>query len=136
MRRKVNRQKGYSTLISVIIVSAITFSFALSLLTISTANNKLMITIERSQLAKALANTCAEQALFAIRKDTNFSGDGGLVMGQGSCTYSVIKIIGEEREILASGTVATVTRKLKISVTKINPVIQVSSWQEVADFTN
>jgi len=136
MKRNRDKQKGYSTLISVIIVSAITFSLTLSLLAIGTASNKLMITRERSQLAKTLANTCAEQALFAIRRDTNFGGDGALVIGQGSCTYSVIKVISEEREILVSGTVATVTRKLKISVEKINPVIQISSWQEVADFPN
>lgn len=125
--------RGYITLVAVIIVGAVGVSVSLSLLWLGAGTSRSSLARQQSDQAKALANTCAEEALRQIRDSTPYSGTGNLTLGQGTCTYTVTVGSGEARTITASGTVGTIKRKISISLTAINPQIVVSSWQEVAD---
>lgn len=81
-----------------------------------------------------LASACSEEALQTINSLPTFQGTGNLVLGKGSCTYTVIAGSGESRTINASGTVNNIIRKIKIVISQITPVISIASWQETADF--
>ena len=89
--------------------------------------------MEQSNQAKALANACAEEALQQIRDSTPFTGTGNLTLGQGSCNYTVTSGGGQNRTIASTGTVGSIVRKVKTTIDKINPGINITSWQEVAD---
>lgn len=125
---------GYIALISILIISAVLLLVAVSsgLLSISEAN----IGLEKSQGSRAFysASACAEEALQKIREFLSFSGSGNIATKEGSCSYQVTKSDGQNRLITASGTAQNTTRKIKIAIDQILPEINISSWQEVADF--
>ncbi len=127
-------KKGYVALITVLITGAIGVAIATSLLLLGLGSSRTSFALEQSNQAKALANACSEEALQQIRDSTPFTGTGSLTLGQGTCGYTVVNDGGENRTVTASGTVGTVVRKIKIIVNTINPAINLTSWQEVADF--
>jgi len=126
--------KGYMTLLTVIIASAIATSITIFILTTGTNSSRSAFVIEQSTQAQALANACAEDALQEISDSTPFEGSGALSLGQGACSYTVTKLTGQNRTIDATGTIGSIVRKVQISIDNINPSINITSWQEVADF--
>lgn len=126
--------KGYIALITVLVVGAIGVAICVSLLLLGLGSSRTSFSLEQSNQTKALANACAEEALQQIRDSTPFEGTGNLTLGQGTCTYTVTKLTGQNRTITATGTVGTIVRKVKVIIDAISPSINVTSWQEVADF--
>ena len=127
------QQKGFITLLSVLVVGAVGIAITLSLILLGLGSSRTSFAIEQSNQAKALANACAEEALQQIRDSTSFTGSGTLTLGQGTCTYTVTSQGAQNRTITSSGTVGTVVRKVTIIINNINPLITPTSWQEVSD---
>ncbi|MEK7607279.1 MAG: hypothetical protein AAB444_03740 [Patescibacteria group bacterium] len=125
---------GYATLMSVLIVGAIGIAIATSLLLLGVGFLRTSFAGDQSGGARALANSCAEEGLRQIRNASSFTGTGNLTLGQGTCSYTVTSQGGENRTVITSGLVNTITRKVKVIINAINPSIQTVSWQEVADF--
>jgi hypothetical protein len=125
---------GYITLMSVLIVGAIGTAIAVSIILLGLGVSRNSFALEQSNQAKALANSCAEEALQQIRNSTPFTGTGSLSSVQGVCEYEVINDGGQDRTINASGTVKTIVRKVKVTIDTINPNINIASWQEVGGF--
>ncbi|MBI2645178.1 hypothetical protein HYW94_03345 [Candidatus Uhrbacteria bacterium] len=125
---------GFIALISVLIIGVLGISIVTSLLLLGVGSSKTSLASEQSAQAKALANACAEEALQHIHDSTSYTGSDTLTLGQGTCAYTVTSQGGQNRTITSSGTVGTIIRKEKIIITGVNPAIQISSWQEVADF--
>lgn len=126
-----NNRGGYIFLITVLVIGAVGVAIATSLLWLGLGSSKSSFALTQSNQAKALANACAEEALQQITNSISFSGTGNLALGQGTCTYTVTKLTGQNRTITASGTVGTIIRKINISINKITPNVVVTSWQEV-----
>ena len=129
-----NYQKGYIALITVLVTGAVGVAIAVSVLWLGLGSSKTSFSMEQSNQAKALANACSEEALQQIRDSTPFTGSGNLTFGQGTCSYTVTSQGGQNRTITASASVGTIVRKVKITIDKITPSINITSWQEVADF--
>ena len=129
-----NYQSGYVVLITVLVTGAVGVAIVVSLLLLGLSSSRTSFAIEQSNQAKALANACAEEALQQIRDSTPFEGTGVLDLGQGSCSYTVTALTGENRTITATGTVGAVVRKISIVLDSVLPSINIASWQEVADF--
>jgi len=128
------RERGYITLLSVLVLGAVGIAIAISLVLLGVGASRTSFANEQALQARALANACAEEGLEQIRDNTSFSGTNSLSLGQGSCTYTVTNLGGSDRTIESSGTVGQVVRKVEIAIDAINPQINVTSWQEVADF--
>ncbi len=118
---------------SVLIVGAVGTTIALAIILSGLASSRSGFAFMQSAQANALAYACAEEALQQIRDSTPFTGSGNLSLGQGACTYTVLSQGGQNRTVDAVGTVGTVVRKMRVTITTINPQIVVSSWQEVAN---
>ena len=129
-----DKQSGYITLLTVLIVSAVAVSIGSSLLLLGLGNARSGFTLQQSKRAAALADACAEEALQQMRFSTAYSGTASLSLDGGSCTYTVTLGAGENRDLQATGTLGTVVRKVWISVTQLTPKTIISSWQEVAHF--
>lgn len=127
-------KKGYVALISVLVVSAVGIAVTLSLILLGIGTSRTSFAYEQSNQAKGLANACAEEAMQRIRDSTPFTGSDTLTLGMGTCTYTVTTQGPQSRTITANGTVGTIIRKVRIVIDRINPTIQVVSWQEIADF--
>ncbi len=132
--QKSKVQDGYIALITVLVTGAVGVAIATSLLLLGLGSSRTSFSLEQSNQAKALANACSEEALQQIRDSTPFTGTGNLTLGQGTCSYTVTSGGGQNRTITSSGIVGTIVRKVKIIIDKITPNINVTSWQEVADF--
>ncbi len=127
-------EKGYIALLSTLFLVAIGGVVAGSLILLGLGFSKTSFVLDQSNQAKALANACAEEALEKIQESTPFSGSATINLGDGSCSYTVTKLTGQNRTVISSGTAGTIIRKVSISIDKINPNINITSWQEVADF--
>ena len=125
---------GYIALISIIIICAVVLLIAVSagLLSISEAG----MGLKKNQASEAYyyASACAEQALQQIRELTPFTGTDTIVFDNGTCDYAVSSQGGGNRIITASGTINNIIRKIQITINQINPLINIISWQEVANF--
>lgn len=128
-----NVQRGYIALITVLVVGAVGVTVAVSVILLGLGSSRTSFAFEQSNQAKALANACAEEALQKIRDSMPFEGSGSLTLGQGTCIYIVTKQTGQNRTVTASGTVGTIIRKVHITLDKITPSINITSWQEVED---
>ena len=129
-----DRPGGYVALLAVLVVGAVGIAVVLSVILLGVGSSRTSFAVELSDQAKGLANACVEEALQQIRDSTPFTGAGSLTFGQGTCNYTVTAGAGENRTIDGSGTVDNVVRKAKVTVTAINPLITIGSWQEIADF--
>ncbi len=135
VQRQYDRsQSGYIVLTTVLIVGAVGVAAAVAVLWLGLVDSKSSFALEQSNQAKALANACSDEALQQIRDSTSYSGTGNLTLGQGTCTYTVTNNGGTSRTIISTGTVGTVVRKVKITIDRINPSINVTSWKEVGNF--
>ncbi len=123
--------KGFITLISVLVLTAIGVAVGVSVILSGLGSSRSAFALEQSGQAKALANACAEESLQQIYDSIPFSGTATLTFGEGSCTYTVTKLTGQNRTIAVTGTVGTIVRKVNILIDKITPTINITSWQEV-----
>jgi hypothetical protein len=126
--------KGFTILLSVLIISALAVTIAVSLITLSADTSHTNFIQEQSYMAKALATACAEEALEKIQESTSFVGTGSLTLQNTTCAYTVTNIGGQNRAITAYATIGSLIQKIAISLDKINPDIHIVSWQDVADF--
>lgn len=122
---------GYVALISVLIVGAIGVMVVTGVILSSLAWSRTSFVQEQSFQAKALADACMEEALQQIKDSIPFSGNGTITLGQGSCAYTVTNNGAQNRSVVSTGTVGTVVRKVSVTLDKISPSINITSWQEV-----
>ena len=134
MSNAIRRHSGYVTLFSILVISAIAVTITLSVILIGIATNKSSQTTGQSKQANAAATACAEEALEQIKENTALTGTFTLTPGGVSCTYVIINTGVTSREIDASSTAGDATRRIKVLISALSPLITVSSWQEVADF--
>jgi hypothetical protein len=127
-------RSGYIILVSILVVGAVGLAITLSLLLLSVDSARTSLALEQTSQARGLANACVEEALEQIRANSLFTGSGNLSLGQGTCGYTVTSQTGQNRTVIASGTVDTVVRKSKIIINNLNPTLTITSWQELADF--
>lgn len=134
MKHVPTSQFGYITLLAVLVVGAVGVATVTSLLLLGTDASRTSLALQHSATARALAHGCVEEALQEIHDDKNYDGTVTLPFTQGSCTYTVTRNGGENRTIISSGTVGNIVWKVQVMVDTIEPQINVTSWNDVADF--
>lgn len=117
---------------SVLIFGSVALAIASSVLLLGLGSSKTGFIIEQSAKAKSLANLCAEASLQEIRNSTPFTGTDTINLGVDYCTYTVLNTGGQNRTININSSVGTAVRKILITIDKINPSINITSWQEVS----
>lgn len=133
MKINYKKESGYAVLFIVIIVNAAALVIVTSIMIWGFYFHKTSLAQLKSVQARGLADACAEHALQQIRNDENYTGTQNLNIGEGSCSY-IVAGISPNKIIQTTGLVDDATRKVLISTDQINPIINLSSWQEVADF--
>ena len=130
--RKKQFEKGYVTLISILVIGAVGLSIATSLVLLGLGSSRTSFALEQGNQAKALANACAEEALQKVWDLDSYVGTGSLTLGQGSCTYSVSGAAAP-KTITVSGMVDASVRKISITLDQLRPYLRPAPWQEVAN---
>jgi hypothetical protein len=126
-------KQGYLTLMTVLIVSAIGVAISVSLLTLGVGSSERTLTIQDLERARALASTCAEQALQELRRQTSFAGSTTTVLFGGNCSYTVVAGASESRTISAQGSAGNAIARLRVIGSVINPRITITYWQETSN---
>lgn len=127
---------GYVFLISIIMVGVIAMATLGSLLLIGLGSMQIGFTVQQSEQARSLAQTCAERALRALWEDTGYAGMEELSFTEGQC--DILRTGGsgnENRSVCAEGSVGATVRRYEILLESILPSIRVSAWREVEQFT-
>ncbi|MBI4947970.1 hypothetical protein HY844_00190 [Candidatus Berkelbacteria bacterium] len=124
------RSNAYITLISILIIGAVSLAITLSVLTFGIVSGQNTATSNSMFIAKGLADSCAEEALIQINLSPQYVGTETLTTGPNSCTYTVTDT-GETAKLITSiSTVGTIKRKVTVQVSAIIPNIIISSWVE------
>ncbi len=124
-------QKGFATLMAVLIVGAVGAAFAVSFLSKGIQASKNTISVQHAYQAKLLADQCAELGLQEIRNSTIYTGSGSATSSVGTCTYEVTQLGGNRRNISTVGKAGDSTKKVLVEIDGIDPRILILSWREV-----
>lgn len=127
-------KNGYAMVVSVLMVGAIGLTMAIVATSMTRDFYRTTFVLEQSVQARKNADWCAEQALQQIRTHSFYFGVENLNLLAGSCNYEVIDMGGQKRKIQASGIVGNAKRNVVLNIGRINPVIELTRWEEVADF--
>ncbi len=128
-------EKGFIALISLSIAGIIATVIVVGIFLSAVTETDMSLISQESNKALALANLCAEQALFRLVTTLNYSGNESIIIEGKSCEILSIEGTGNfNRVIKTQSTVSKYTKKIKIEVSQISPVVEISSWEEVSDF--
>lgn len=125
---------GYAALMGVLVVGAVSASAVLSMLLLGIQSSQTSFTVQQSAQSRELADACVEEALQEIRDDGGYTGSESLSLSMGECQYAVTSSGGQSRTITSEGATGSIVRKVQLEIDGINPEINITSWQEVADF--
>ena len=136
MNNKLKNQKGYIALVSFLIISAVTLSVAINASLFGLSESEMGLQKSHSSKAFYLATLCAEDALMKLKDDLNYSGgETWTIDDQGTCDIFPLEGSGnKDRIIKTSGTSHDQTRKIKINIIEVNPLMKIEAWQEVTSF--
>jgi len=130
----IKQEQGIIALTTVLIIGSIILVIGIGMSLQSIMESDTSFDEELSHQALVAATSCMEQALLTLADDASYIGDQTIVVGSHTCTVAVITGSGNERTVKTSSTVNGHTRRLLVSVSNVNPPLQVSSWQEVSSF--
>ena len=129
------KNRGYIALITVLIVTAVTLMIAISVNLKSMGESKMSLAKNQSSKSFYLATACAEDALMKLKDNLDYGGNEILTFTYGTCAILPIEGTGnQDRLIKAIGYVSDYTRRIKIEISRVNPNMEISSWQEVVEF--
>lgn len=127
--------RGFIALTSILIIGALILTISIGLSLRSIGETQISLAEQESHRALALANLCAEAALMKLESVLNYGGNESMAVGGQSCDIMSIEGSGNlNRIVKAKSTVSGHTKKVKVVVSRISPVMQITSWEEVADF--
>ena len=120
-----------------LIVSAVSFGIILSALQGSVSSSQSALTIMQSAKARAYANGCIEDALFAIHNNpTSVATTGSKVISSGTCSYVITPpqvidpSVPSVWTILSTGVENDVTVKISTNAILNNSSLSVTNWNE------
>ncbi|MBI5306180.1 hypothetical protein HZB04_01140 [Candidatus Wolfebacteria bacterium] len=135
LQQSSEKNNGFVALISILIVNALILVIAISLSLRSIGSSRMSFAEREASRALSLANLCAEQALIKLESVLNYSGNEIITIGADSCNIFPIGGSGNySRTITTQSVVTNYTRKIKVVVSQVSPIMQITSWDQVADF--
>ncbi len=130
-----SKSEGYIALISVLIISALTILIASSTNLISISESKMGLQENQSWEAFYLTNACAEDALMKLKDNLNYPGNEILIFDEGICTILPLEGTGNENRVIkVSGSAFNQVQKIRIEINRVDPEIQIKSWQQIINF--
>lgn len=133
LSRSVNKQiNAFATLFSVIIMMLISSVVVAGILMSSNVGIQDNSLYRSAVEARALADSCANVAVNKLKLDNTYTGNETITIGTAQCQVLTITGTGNSNRVLrTSATVKTVTRKIEVSITTIDPTV-ISYWRDTA----
>lgn len=128
-------RKGFIALTSILIIGVLILAISTGLSLRSISETKMSLGEQESHRALALANLCAEVAVMKLESVLNYSGNETVPISGETCDIINVEGLGNSNRIVKTqSTVFGFTKKVKVVVSQISPVMQITSWEEVGDF--
>ena len=108
MQNKFHNQEGVVLLVTVMIILAVTLLTSLTVSMGGINELDLGFSQDQSQRALQIADSCAEDAYFRVKKNPGFT-TGSITLAEGNCTISIVPS-GATRSITATGVFRDYTR--------------------------
>lgn len=129
------KEKGYMTLVNVIIVGALALAVAISLLVIGINSYDYTYNTEKSIESKVTLDSCGEMVLSNLMLDTSYTGSENMTINGHICVVA-------QRENNVDGTVSfdmsvtvdDLTRRSRLTIDELSPIIQIGSWIDIPSF--
>lgn len=122
------RPRGVIALITVIILGALILAVGLSASFTGQTETILAGALDREQLARMFAQTCADEALYRLKLDSTYTGGTVPVGASDTCTVSVSGS-GSSRTITLAATSDIFTKTIVIAASlKQNAAANASAW--------
>jgi len=131
--KTINKQKGGTILLTVIIIAAATLIMAYSSSVLGLGELGLGYTSQKGSQAFSMTDGCMEETLYRIQIDANYgigAGTINLPVGSGSCDINVTDLGENQRRITISGTIDNYTKTIETELTVIDNIITIISWVE------
>lgn len=123
---------GFIALTSVLIIQAVTLAIVLAVGLRSIGESNMSGGEHQSHRALAMANLCAELALMRLESVRQYAGNETITIGSDSCQILAIEGVGNtNRKVITQSTVAGYTKRMNITLQRISPTMQITSWKEV-----
>ncbi len=131
MKNRFKQQKGYITLLLVIMVGAITTAMVITALGDGLGSAQTGAAFSERYRARSYADACVESALYLIHDDTIStpgSGSDSIDFDTGTCSYTAEVSLGGEISISAEGSAGRSVVPVSVSGTTSLGVIDIVSW--------
>ncbi len=128
---KIYSQHGMAALLTVIIIATATLIMAFNASLLGLGELNLGYISQQGNEVTTITESCIEEALYRLKLDPAYSG-GTLALGNGSCIIN-ITANGDNRIIIASGTMDVYNKKIQVGLTLTNHQINITSWQIISD---
>ena len=120
---------------TVLIVSAVVLLMVITSAYIAITQGMNSLLYSNYLESESLASACAEDAVIKLKNNQTYGGNETLNLGHGQCQILPIENLGDQSRVIKTiGVVNRTTKKIKIQISRIDPTIIFTSWQEVADF--
>lgn len=131
---KKHTQGGYVMLLAVLFLLSLTTTVGILFIQVGVdVGTTSLLDGFRVQTEVAMEG-CMQEALQQIYDSTPFEGYGELTLGSNSCSYEVINDGGQNRTINASSTIEYVTKRVQVTIDKVNPQINIVNYEFVSTF--
>ncbi|OGL67239.1 hypothetical protein A2856_04265 [Candidatus Uhrbacteria bacterium RIFCSPHIGHO2_01_FULL_63_20] len=125
--------RGFTLVVSVMIISAVLLGLAVAAARTLHGTLSSGTSIERWDDAKALAEGCAEQAIWRLTEDQNYAGNETIAINGSPCTIRPVTGNPTPKIVETEATVGNRTYRLRVTVSSLSPPT-VSAWDRVTSF--
>ena len=126
------QQKGFITLVSVLIISSVALLVVVSSLTINIENIKAVTSIDSGRRARFLAESCAEIAIDNLKASNTYAGNETKILPFGQCFISTITGTGNtNRSFQSSATYDNHNYRVSVVVQTLNPNTVVTTFDPI-----
>lgn len=129
-KNKTKYNKGAAALLTIVIIGAASLLMAIGSARLGLGELETGFIEVRGAGVFTLAQGCLEETIHRLKKNSSYTGQT-LSVGAGSCIIGVSGS-GPTRTITSTATIDSYTRKLEIIIDMSNPIISISSWNEIA----
>ena len=127
----IYQKKGIIALITILVAGAIILTTGLGMTIRSIIESDTTLDEEMSHQSLVMATNCMEQALLSLADNSAYTGNETIPIGTNTCAIATITANGDTRIVKTSSTVGGYVRRLSVTVSNVNPPLQINSWQEV-----
>ena len=130
-RGNQTKAEGFVSIATVLILMLVVATITVTVITVQIDNNRMYRVLSDESRARANADSCVEIALNKLKENSTYTGNETLNTDHGTCQIVGVAGTGNTNRVISvQGMYNNVTRKVKVTVATVNPLMSLTSWVE------